>query len=80
MDEQGEKIKNFMDTLTKSLNGLKEADEKRDEEIRTIKNDLENVKTLIPKVKKKKKKKKKKEIWMKVFYKNIFFNDYYLFE
>jgi len=60
MDEQGEKIKNFMDTLTKSLNGLKEADEKRDEEIRTIKNDLENVKTLIPKVKKKKKKKKKK--------------------
>ncbi|ORY15366.1 hypothetical protein LY90DRAFT_392084 [Neocallimastix californiae] len=50
MDEQGEKIKNFMDTLTKSLNGLKEADEKRDEEIRTIKNDLENVKTLIPKM------------------------------
>ncbi|OUM69424.1 hypothetical protein PIROE2DRAFT_23069, partial [Piromyces sp. E2] len=50
MDEQGEKIKTFMDTLTKSLNGLKEADEKRDEEIRTIKNDLENVKTLIPKM------------------------------
>ena len=50
MDEQGEKIKSFMDTLTKSLNSLKEADEKRDEEIRTIKNDLENVKTLIPKV------------------------------
>jgi len=50
MDEQGDKIKNFMDILTKSLNGLKEADEKRDEEIRTIKNDLENVKTLIPKM------------------------------
>ncbi|ORX45435.1 hypothetical protein BCR36DRAFT_333314 [Piromyces finnis] len=50
MDEQGEKIKSFMDTLTKSLNSLKEADEKRDEEIRTIKNDLENVKTLIPKI------------------------------
>lgn len=50
MDEQGEKIKTFMDTLTKSLNSLKEADEKRDEEIRTIKSDLENVKTLIPKV------------------------------
>ncbi|ORX87616.1 hypothetical protein BCR32DRAFT_289259 [Anaeromyces robustus] len=50
MDEQGEKIKTFMDTLTKSLNNLKEADEKRDEEICTIKNDLENVKTLIPKM------------------------------
>lgn len=50
MDEQGEKIKSFMDSLTKSLNSLKEADEKRDEEIRTIKNDLENVKTLIPKM------------------------------
>jgi len=50
MDEQGEKIKTFMDSLTKSLKGLKEADDKRDEEIRTIKKDIENVKTLIPKV------------------------------
>ncbi|KAG4103039.1 hypothetical protein H8356DRAFT_1031122 [Neocallimastix lanati (nom. inval.)] len=50
MDEQGEKIKTFMDSLTKSLKGLKEADDKRDEEIRTIKKDIENVKTLIPKM------------------------------
>lgn len=50
MESQGGKINSFMDSMNKTLSDLKDADQKRDEEIITIKKELENVKNMLPKI------------------------------
>lgn len=50
IDSQATKVNEALALVETTLKDLKEADDKRDEELKSLKEDIENIKTLIPKV------------------------------
>lgn len=50
IDSQATKINDALALVETTLKELKEADDKRDEEFKSLKEDVENIKNLIPKV------------------------------
>jgi peroxin-14 len=50
IDGQATKVNEALALVETTLKELKEADDKRDEELKSLKEDVESIKTLIPKV------------------------------
>ncbi|KAI9010151.1 microbody biogenesis protein peroxin 14 [Hyaloraphidium curvatum] len=50
IDSQATKVNEALSLVETTLKELKEADDKRDEELRSLKDDIENIKNLIPKM------------------------------
>ena len=50
MESQATKVNSSLDTMHTILKDLRDLDDKRDIEFRTLRDDMENIKTMIPKV------------------------------